>query len=354
MLNQVSRDNSSKINTNTLRLAIVKYEFRHLAAGGTFDFLHKGHRAFLDYAFARAEYVTLGITTDELVKTQGKNDVSTLAIRLAGLEKFLRENNYDQRSEIVLLDDIYGPAVNSPLDAILVTIETKKNAMTINKKRQEKGLPPVKIVVFPIINAEDGEPISSTKIKSGEIDTGGKLYFSKIKNRNYHLPKKLRGELSKPWGEIFKNFDDLYGEVSKTCDLLISVGDRTTANFLKKGVVPKISIIDLIIERKKVFNNPQELGFKNNETIIKIKNPAATIKSALTSEIKKMLADTHDKRFVVLVAGEEDLAVIPAVILAPIGFAVVYGQRQKGLVLVKVTPKSKADFLRLLAKFKSS
>ena len=54
----------------------------------------------------------------------------------------------------------------------------------------------------------------------------------------------------------------------------------------------------------------------------------------------------------IIVDGEEDLAVLPVVLLAPLDSLVFYGQRNQGLVLVKVTEEKKSEFVKILARFK--
>ncbi|MBU4480952.1 GTP-dependent dephospho-CoA kinase family protein, partial [Patescibacteria group bacterium] len=53
----------------------------------------------------------------------------------------------------------------------------------------------------------------------------------------------------------------------------------------------------------------------------------------------------------VFVKGEEDLLAIPAVLLAGKNTAVVYGLPNKGICLVKISPKTKKNFKELLKKF---
>jgi hypothetical protein len=54
------------------------------------------------------------------------------------------------------------------------------------------------------------------------------------------------------------------------------------------------------------------------------------------------------KKSRIVVNGEEDLLVIPAVLLAKNGSAVVYGQPGRGMVLIKVTEKKKDIIQKLL------
>ena len=70
-----------------------------------------------------------------------------------------------------------------------------------------------------------------------------------------------------------------------------------------------------------------------------VKNPAATITKDLIDLIRESLhGTTHVK---IVVEGEEDLATLPAILYAPLGSVVVYGQPNEGSVLVDVTPERK-------------
>ncbi len=50
----------------------------------------------------------------------------------------------------------------------------------------------------------------------------------------------------------------------------------------------------------------------------------------------------------IFVLGEEDLAVMPAVVLAPLSSIVIYGQPSSGCVLIRVTREKKKEMRELL------
>ncbi|MGD0406211.1 MAG: phosphopantetheine adenylyltransferase, partial [Candidatus Bathyarchaeia archaeon] len=81
-----------------------------------------------------------------------------------------------KRAEIVPLNDSYGLTISGKgLDALVVSKETESTAAKINKIRAEAGFPPLKIVTISMVPAENSTPISTTRIRRGEIDRNGHL-----------------------------------------------------------------------------------------------------------------------------------------------------------------------------------
>ena len=86
------------------------------------------------------------------------------------LEK--KHQNYD----IQELNDPYGTTISDEsIDAIVVSEETEPTAFKINKIRKERGMKPLDIVTIGMVLAADGIPISSTRIRKGEIDKMGTI-----------------------------------------------------------------------------------------------------------------------------------------------------------------------------------
>lgn len=148
-----------------------------MAVGGTFDELHKGHRTLLLKAFDVGEQVLIGLCTDEFVAKMRKPHITApYEHRLEELKRFLRERGLMERAKIIPLNDPYGVTLSRGcLDAIVVSRETEPTAIKINEERKKLGLPPLGIVAIDMVPAENHAPISTTRIRRGEIDREGRL-----------------------------------------------------------------------------------------------------------------------------------------------------------------------------------
>ena len=155
-------------------------KFRKVAVGGTFDEFHKGHKILLIKAFEVGENVLIGLCTDDFVKRMGKPHVTApYEERLKELRAFLKKSGLSDEAEIVPLNDPYGNTITDRcIEALVVSEETEKIAIKINQKRSEAQLPPLTIVTISMVPAENYKPISTTRIRKGEMDREGHLLKS--------------------------------------------------------------------------------------------------------------------------------------------------------------------------------
>lgn len=146
-------------------------KYGKVAVGGTFDKFHEGHRLLIEKAFQIGENVLIGVTSDEFGGLKG--EIEPCDVRMSNLNLLLKDrSNY----YLARLEEHYGPTVDDPtIDAIVVSPETEPTAQKINQIRQKKGMNSLEIITIGMVLAQDGKPISSSRIRRGEIDSNGKI-----------------------------------------------------------------------------------------------------------------------------------------------------------------------------------
>jgi pantetheine-phosphate adenylyltransferase len=146
-------------------------KYHKVAVGGTFDHFHQGHSRLLEKAFQLGERVLIGVTSDEFGGEKG--EIEPCNVRMSNLNTLLKgKSNY----LLARLEEPYGPTVeDESIDALVVSQETEPVAKEINHIRRNKGLKPLDIIIIRMVLAEDGKPISSSRIRKGEIDKRGTI-----------------------------------------------------------------------------------------------------------------------------------------------------------------------------------
>ena len=143
--------------------------YSKVAVGGTFDKFHDGHKKLLSTAFELGNRIEIGVTSDAFGGLKG--EIDSCEERMNNLKLFFKDKS---NFRVVSLDDPFGTTIyEADFDAIVVSEETEPTAMKINEIRLSKGMNPLDIVVVSFVLAEDGNPISSTRIRRGEIDKNG-------------------------------------------------------------------------------------------------------------------------------------------------------------------------------------
>jgi uncharacterized protein (UPF0218 family) len=164
--------------------------------------------------------------------------------------------------------------------------------------------------------------------------------YNNYMKKTYLLPEELRGKLKKIWGvailgrkkEVKKKFEKFLEKES--FKKIITVGDYCSIN-----LPSDVKIFDGKVKRRKI---KKILPYS-----LKCKNPRGTIQREVWEIIKKAIKENKN----VFVEGEEDLLVIPSVLLAPKNSLVVYGLPKKGICAIKVDQKMKRKIKNLLKLF---
>ncbi len=321
--------------------------YKHAVLGGTFDHLHAGHHSHLSTAADTAPRLTIGLTSDEMiVRKPFAYSLEPYDVRRAGLVAWFAKYAPKADYEIVKINDIYGPAGHvAEYDALVATASTQANAALVNKKRDEEGVAVLSLVLAQEIMADDGILISSTRIRAGEIDRNGHRYAA-VFSHDLRLPSTLRKTLQKPMGKLFAGAEIDVSIAQGACliaihqarpPLVVAVGDIVCQLVEQLSDMRTVSVVDFVTRRTQKLEVPDSFDAQN---------PAGTIGQAAAQVVVKAV-QAAAKQQLIRIDGEEDLLVIPAVLAAPLGAMVLYGQPDEGIVAITVTEEKKQEVAAL-------
>ena len=158
---------------------LKKYEC--VAMGGTFDILHNGHIELLKRSFEIGKFVIIGLTSDNLVKEKlKKRIINSFRVRKLNLIEMIHSEVGSTLYEITKLEEEFGPLMFSDkVECMVASTETSYKGAKVNKIRTSMGLTTIDIVSVELKLAQDGLPISSSRIRANEIDHHGNLLRNK-------------------------------------------------------------------------------------------------------------------------------------------------------------------------------
>jgi uncharacterized protein (UPF0218 family) len=156
------------------------------------------------------------------------------------------------------------------------------------------------------------------------------------------LPEEHRRLFKEPFGTLYRTIGEALPHLK--AGAVYAVGDVVTHNLQKAGITPAVAIVDGFTMRSPCMKMPEITA-----NCIRVKNPAGCLTDDLMHALERAVAHPP---VMIMVDGEEDLAVIPMVIAAPFGSSVLYGQPHEGVVLRTVTRDAKQTAREYLSHFR--
>lgn len=339
--------------------------------GGTFDHFHAGHEHFLEFAARQGENLIIGVTSNHLTKRKPyASTIEPFRVRAKNVKNWCERHKINH--EIFMLDDIYGPTLeDSRIKALAVTQETTKGADKINEAREVSRMRPLPVYVCTLLQDELGFPLHAQQIRAGVVNRKGKVYLNHLA-KGITLSDEQRKKMSQPLGELYSEVDgdprispkqkegehdghQTFEKFDTKSGKTVLVGDQTMQIFLDKGWKYDVAVFDSKIERKplseeqtqKISNFIQ----KTNPAVLKTTNPAGQISSELIETIWNYVGKCgqpiSQKKTLIQVDGEEDLATAAFILGLPLYSYVFYGQPGVGLVKVLVTETLKEKIFKI-------
>lgn len=158
--------------------------------------------------------------------------------------------------------------------------------------------------------------------------------------RDLALPESQRQAFKEPLG---REMDDSEIQSLDSQTTLITVGDVVSLTMRRNGVVPDLSVYDGRTERRDMTEFARLV---EDEPKMTVTNPAGTITAAMADAVR---AGISGGTGLILVDGEEDLALLPCILYAPDGSHIVYGMPGRCMMLVTTDGRLKEKVAELVA-----
>jgi uncharacterized protein (UPF0218 family) len=161
-------------------------------------------------------------------------------------------------------------------------------------------------------------------------------------DKDMRLPAKMRGEMREDAGRILQT-EELAAALAGA-ETVVSIGDVCTDAILGLGIVPKLAIVDGQTKRGPWSAKQGRNKFRT----VNVKSPAETITKELWVAIAGAYA--QEGSTLIVVDGEEDLASLACIFLAPEGTTVIYGVPNRGVMVIPVEAAIRSRTGAVLAK----
>lgn len=176
-----------------------------------------------------------------------------------------------------------------------------------------------------------------------------------FRSATLHLPGSMRDELRNPLGALLPSLTVASLRAAAGDRRVCAVGDRVVFTLDEMGRPPQVAVVDYRTRREDAGPLRERVS-RVGDSVLRCKNPAGAILPELWDSLEKAYSVFHTphpaSRCVrVEVDGEEDLAALPAILLAPDGWAVLYGLPDRGVVVVPAEEEKRLLVRRILSRF---
>jgi uncharacterized protein (UPF0218 family) len=142
------------------------------------------------------------------------------------------------------------------------------------------------------------------------------------------IPDKVRSQLKKPLGKLYKDFKEI-NRLSKD-HRIISVGDICTLGLLAMGIKPHLAVYDFRFMRHELDSGMQNIFQLHYKEPKRYENPQGTLSDDILSDARMLIEEGG----AIFIDGEEDLTALAFILGSTEGDVIVYGQPHMGLVVV--------------------
>jgi len=328
--------------------------------GGTFDRFHDGHARLIERSLDACISLEVWLTSDSSAHSKDPRILSW-GERCQGIRDRMAPAS-SERISFGVLEDPYGPApTHLEAGAIICTPETRPTCDEINSMRLQNHLQPLEVIEVEHLMAQNGEPLSSSRIRNGEIDRAGMPWIpNSVREGRINLTPEVEAELKDPFGQLVLGpeadpsiaMSEVIASIEFEWGPIIAVGDVTVHALQDLGRPADIALVDGLT-RREPWEGAEGIDPSAYDGVLQCESPAGSLTPSLLKACEHAVSSWMEDgtTHLIEVVGEEDLAPLLLHPLAPLGSVVLYGQPGRGVVVRRCSEDSKQRCRKLLRGF---
>ncbi|CAI2308972.1 unnamed protein product [Caenorhabditis sp. 36 PRJEB53466] len=273
-------------------------KYKKVVLGGTFDRLHNGHKVLLNKAAELAsEDVVVGVTEKDMITKKSLFEmIEPVELRMNKVVEFVEDISGTAKCLAEPIIDPFGPSTRiEDLEAIVVSRETVKGADAVNKKRGEKGMTHLDVIIVELVEGNDAI-LNETKISSSSrrrADLGKLVRPTLVVPRDPGRPyiMGLTGGIASGKSHIGKYLREKHGFHVIDCDKLAHTCYEKGSSLSKKIAehFGEDVVQDGVVDRKKlgsiVFSDKSKLRELSELVWPVVRDKAANIAKQSTAKV---------------------------------------------------------------------